>query len=114
MDDQSAGGVGVSLKGKSCYYTSSPQNTALVCINHGASHKHPRCDVNTKSAIDKWIVSVDDSVQVRASRLLHFMNISLRLSPYQSEIFAGLILLKASASHLIGVDGYGAVAKKTP
>ena len=53
-------------------------------------------------------------IQFRASRLLHFLNISLRLSPYQSEIFAGLILLKASASHLIGVDGYGAVAKKTP
>lgn len=70
--------------------------TALVWINHGASHKHSGRDMNTNSAIDKWIVLVDDSVPVRViSRLLHFMNISLRLSPYQSDIFASLNFLKA-------------------
>ena len=69
--------------------------------------------MNTNSAIDKWIVLVDDSVPVRViSRLLHFMNISLRLSPYQSDIFASLNFLKAS--HLISIDRDWTVTEKTP
>ena len=73
---------------------SSSSDTALVWINHGASHKHSERDMNTKSAIDKWIVLVDDSVPVRTKRrLLHFMNNSQ--SPYQSDIFASLNFLKA-------------------